>query len=217
MTLSFEESVSKTATDQYVVCNVKQIVDYVDLIFNFGAANDCRERTIWIGQCFAKNGQFFFHQKTGYSWQVVSNALSGSMRTVCCAKCIVYEQIRKLCKLLSQFRIILFFAWIETYVFKYQHITIVQCSYFSFCFLADRFVSFCHWFAKQLGKTLSSLCQTHGFVNLTFWTTQMARKNNLCAIFNQVLDRRQSFANTSIVSNLSILHRYIKVHANKHA
>ncbi|MNN08850.1 hypothetical protein D3C81_1217170 [compost metagenome] len=147
MSLSLEESISKSSTNQYIVCNVKQVIDYVDLVFNFGAANDCRERTIWIGQCFTKNGQFFFHQKTGYSRQIVCNTFSGSMRTVCSAECIVYEQISKLCKLFCQFWIVLFFTWIETYVFKYQHITIVQCSYFRFSFFTNSFISFSYRFA----------------------------------------------------------------------
>ncbi|MNP45217.1 hypothetical protein D3C76_1391200 [compost metagenome] len=69
------------------------------------------------------------------------------MCTVCSTKCIVHEQISKLGELFSQLWIVLFFSWIETHILKHQHITIVQCSYFRFCYFTNSFVSFSYSFA----------------------------------------------------------------------
>ncbi|MMZ68486.1 hypothetical protein D1872_311790 [compost metagenome] len=45
----------------------------------------------------------------------------------------------------------------------------------------------------------------------------MACQNHFRAVFDQILDRRQRFANPGIVGNLAVLHRHIEIHADKHA
>ena len=118
------------------------------------------------------------------------DAFCRSVRTVSSTKCVVHEQISKLGELLREFRIILLFTRVKTNVFKHEHIAVLHLVDLRFNSFAYGFIRFGYRLAQQFGQTLASWSQAQGFNDLSFWTTQMARQNNLRTLLYQVFNGR---------------------------
>ncbi|MNV46081.1 hypothetical protein D3C71_1378990 [compost metagenome] len=139
------------------------------------------------------------------------------MRAVSSPERVVHEQISQFGELLRQLRIILLFARVETDIFKHEHVAVFQFGNLGLNRFANGFVSLSHRLAQQFGEAYSRRSQTHGINKLALRTAQMARQNDLGTVLDQILDRRQRFADTRVVGDFAVFERHVEIDAHEYA
>lgn len=220
--LSLCKGVSHAATDDQGVALLQKIGDNVQLVSNLCAAKNCNEGTNRIFYRIAKELDFLLHQISDCTVAALLADILGynsnrSMCAVCGTECIAYIVICKVsklfCKLLAcVLRLGLFLAS-ETSVLKKNHITGLHCCNCLGCCLAGYVVisDELHFLAELLGKTCCYGSKRLALVGSVLNLAEMGAEDNLCALFDQLLDRGKSCNDTSLIGDLAFLERYVEI------
>src|ERR1700685_1169389 len=102
LALSFQECISHSTTDEERVHFAHQVLDYGDLVADFGPAEDGDERLLGMLQRFAQVAQFLFHKKSGGRFlHELCDANRRSVGTMRSPEGIVHVEVSKTTKLLG--------------------------------------------------------------------------------------------------------------------
>ena len=178
--LSSEEGVSHTAADDEGINLGEEVVDNVELIGNLSTAEDCNEGTCGIFERFAHYADFLLDEVAASCGEVISNACSGSVRSVSGTECVVYVNVSKCSEFFCEFGVVLFFSCVETNVFKKNSFACVHSGDLSLCIFANDIGSESNLAAEvfvesvsngleaEFGLVLNSLCKKLCFSSCLF-------------------------------------------------
>lgn len=119
--LRLDEGVSHATADDERVALVEKIVDDVELVGNFCAAQNRNEGTDGIFDCVAKELEFLLNQETADrngSKTVLNDACRRGVSAVSGAECVVDVHVAEVCEFAAKLLAVFLLARVETGVFK---------------------------------------------------------------------------------------------------
>ena len=148
---------------------------------------------------------------------MLCNACGGSMSAVSRTECIVHENVSHGSQLLGELGIVLLLSGIETGVLQQNSLTVLKCCSLSLGIGANGISSQLNGGAQQLGKTCGNGSQSVLGNDCALGLTHVRAKDNLCTLVHQILDGGESFDNSLVGSDLTVLERYVEVATNENS
>ena len=217
MAEGFHKGISHAAADDQRVAFVNQVGDNTDFIGNFRAAENRHKRSLRIFKRAADKFDFFLNQIAASCGQELRNTGCGGMRSVSGTERIVDIKVSKRSEFLGKLHVVLGFARLKADIFKKHDFAVFQRSGKFLRTFTDNVVCHFHFLTQKLRKTGSNRFHGKFGVNFPFRSAEVRAKDNLCAVFNQILNGGQRSNDSFIARNYAVLHFDVEVAANKDA
>ncbi|MPM50421.1 hypothetical protein SDC9_97160 [bioreactor metagenome] len=218
--LGREEGVRHAAADDQRIHLAQQIVDDVQLIGHLGAAQNGDKRAHGAVDGIAKELDLLAHQVTHRSgFDIIGHTDSRAVGTVRRAKRVVDIHVGKAGQLFAECGLVfgLFFA--EAGILQQHHVAVFHCGNGGLCMLAHNGVIIGKHdrLAQQLCQTRRARSEAELRLRAVFRLAQMAAKDNLAAVCNQLFNGRQGRDDAVIVGDDAVLHRDVEIYPDKNA
>ncbi len=137
-----------------------------------------------------------------------------------CPKGVIHIKLGHCSKFFCKSGVIGLLLSIIANVFQKKQVCRLHGSHSFFDLFANAVIHKSNFFADKLTKTNSYRGQRHGWLTLTFWTSQMRCKDNLGTGLNQILQSGQSCTHSRIISDhhhsVLFFQRYVIVYTHKY-
>src|ERR1035438_5417248 len=139
------------------------------------------------------------------------------------AEGVIDVELGKLCELLGNILIILFFFGVKAEIFKQQSLAFLELERHFFGFGPDALGAEADVFAARQflvehhAETLGDGFETQLWICLAFGTAQMRRKDEARAVTQSVLDGGQGFADAGVVHDAAVVERDVEGDAHEDA
>ena len=222
------ECVSHTAADDECVALLKEIGNNVELISNLCTAEDSNERTNRILNSLAEELNLFLHQVANYAGAALSADIfchdsDGSVCSVSgtesIADIVVAELSKLFCELLASLAGLGLFLASETGVLKEDDIAFVHscnsccCISAGYVVISDEF----DFLAELLGKSCCNGSKRLTLVGAVLNFAEVGAKDDLAAIVDELLDRRQCSHDTGLICDNAALKRNVEIASDKNS
>ena len=210
-----DEGIRHAAADQDDIGFFHQIRDDLDLVADLRAADDGSERTLRLFDNAVKEIDFFLQQQSGYHRHQLADTGNGCMASVRYTECVIDRQVAAFDQSFCKGRIILFFFFMKTKVFKEQDFARCESRFLLLCFFADAVRGEFHIHVQQFGKALSDRRKRQVRLHFTLRTAHMARNDEGSAMVKKPAQRRQGRHDAAVIGDMTFLvMRHIVVHAD---
>ena len=136
--LGLQERVGHRAADEHGVRRVYQPLEKLDLVGDFGAADDGRVRALRILNGLAQVFELLLHQQSGHRRrEVVRDALGRGVRAMRRAKRIVRVEVAQGRKPARELGVVPLFLGVEPQVFEQQNVAVLERCRLLLNFAAD--------------------------------------------------------------------------------
>ena len=136
-----------------------------------------------------------------------------------CSESVVYEYICEGSKFLGECFAVLCLFFAITCVLKKNNIAVLHSRNSCFCVLADYIVISCkyNFLAEKFGKACSNRSQRKFRLRLALRLAEVAAKDDLAAVGDQLLDCRKSSDQTILIGDDAGFQRNVEIAAAKNA
>ena len=208
-----EERVGHRAADDQAVHLAEHVLDDVDLVRDFRAAEYRDERPLRLLQRLPEVLQLFFHQQPRRRLlEAVRDAFHRRVRAMRGAKGVVHvargERRQRLCEC----GVVLFFLRMKAQVLEQDDVALHRAR-----LLADAVGREGDRLPEQLGQAIRDRPQAHVRVDLALGSSQVAREHDRRALSERVLDGGQRRLDARVVADDAVLQRDVEVHADENA
>jgi len=215
-----EERVRHRAADDQAVDLAEHVLDDVDLVRHFRAAEDDDERPLRRLERVAEIAELLFHQESrGRAPEVAGDRVDRRVRAVRRAERVVHVLVGQRRQLLGECRIVVFLFGMKAQVFEKNNSA--ACLVYAIDGLrgvvADAVFGERDRLAEHVGEASGDGPETHLRIRFPLGPAEMTREDGGRALLERVGDRRQRRLDARVVADRAILDRHVEVDPDENA
>ncbi len=218
-TLGQRERIGHRAADQYLVADGQQILDHVDLVRDFGAAQDGDERTTRGGNGLAQILDFLLHQEAhnfGLAAHGLGHRHHRSVRPMARSKRIVAVDVGHVGQGPRERGIPFLLTGIEPQILQDQDLARTERGGLGAGIVANHIVGEVHRLAQQLGQLVGGRLHAVLGVRGVFRPSQVTHQDQSAATVDNRANGRQGQADTPIVGDASLVVQWhVEIHSHQ--
>ena len=135
------------------------------------------------------------------------------------AERVVHIEVAEFREGLGKSGIVRFFSGMETDVLEQRHVPLIHVTDDLFRDLADSVVTESNRAADERVQIIADWAQRIFLDRLSFRPAEVRHQNRLCAVFAEIVDRRETFADAGVISDgdvaITLFRRHIEIDADE--
>ena len=176
-------------------------LQHFQLVAHLRAAEQRRERSAWVVQYAAQEGNLLLHEQTGERGQLLRDAMRGGVSAMGRAERIVDVAVGKTCERRRECGVVRLLAGPEAYVLDEQHVAGLERRRRCASLLTGRVVDVGHGRSDEFREALGDRLQFEISDALAIRTAKVGAENDGRAVLAQVGDGRQRLTDAHVIGD----------------